>query len=57
MREVHSPRGAGESPFDLFEGDGVRLAYQQGAYRLIRLRMQADEQQVIKSSRYLVRRR
>ncbi|MCS6872813.1 MAG: glycoside hydrolase family 31 protein [Anaerolineae bacterium] len=43
---VFPPR-AGESAFDLFEDDGVSLAYRQGGYRLIRLRMQADEQQVV----------
>jgi alpha-glucosidase len=44
---VFPPRGAGESAFDLFEDDGVSLAYRQGAYRLIHLRMQTDERQII----------
>lgn len=47
-RRVYAfPPRAGESAFDVFEDDGISLAYRRGAYRIIRLRMQADERQVI----------
>jgi alpha-glucosidase len=47
-RRVYAfPLQTGESAFDLFEDDGISLAYRQGNYRTIRLRMQADEQQVV----------
>lgn len=47
-RRVYAfPLQRGESAFDLFEDDGISLAYRQGNYRTIRLRMQADEQQIV----------
>jgi alpha-glucosidase len=44
---VFPPSGTGESAFELFEDDGISLAYRSGDYRLIRLQLQAEAQQII----------